>query len=324
MTIKTILCPIDLSPASIPVLSTALAIAQREDAKVTVVHVLEPLLAQASALAFEKGALEQVATNELLTLIGKTAPEVGLEPDTVGHDVRFGEPYEAILAAIEKDDPDLVVMGTRGFRGARKLFFGSTAARVLAKSTRPVLSVPSDGFDPALRGASPAFGLTRIVVAVNFTEVALHAIEPAADLARKWGLPLVLVHIVEHALGLEHWREMLDDHHARRTDRARRELELIARDIPGVPVAVISTGGTPEEAIVEIAGREPGALIALGLPATDDGRSAFQLGSTAYRLLCLTRRPVLIFPVTKTHKGVEKDAALTTAAASGDRRDTAR
>lgn len=319
MTIKTILCPVDLSPASIPVLSTALAIARREDATVTVVHVLEPLLVQASALAFEKGALEQVAANELLTLIGKTAPDAGLDPDAVAHDVRFGEPSEAILEAIEQDDPDLVVMGTQGFRGARKLFFGSTAARVLAKSTKPVLTVPSDGFDPTLREESPAFGLTRIVVAVNFTEAALHAIEPAADLARKWGLPLVLVHIVEHAPGLEHWREMLDDYHAQRTDRARRELELIAREIPGVPVAVISTGGTPEEAIVEIAGREPGTLIALGVSAKGHRRSAFQLGSTAYRLLCLSRRPVLILPAPQAHKRVETDATLASAGTSGDR-----
>ncbi|MBL8300384.1 MAG: universal stress protein [Rhodanobacteraceae bacterium] len=52
-----------------------------------------------------------------------------------------GDPAEVILGAIKKHAADLVVMGTHGRSGLRKLLLGSVASKLLASSPVPVLVV---------------------------------------------------------------------------------------------------------------------------------------------------------------------------------------
>ena len=47
------------------------------------------------------------------------------------------------LAQIPACNADLVVMGTQGSGGAKRLVFGSTTERVLRESPVPVLAVPA-------------------------------------------------------------------------------------------------------------------------------------------------------------------------------------
>jgi nucleotide-binding universal stress UspA family protein len=293
MTVDSILCPVDLSPASATVLRAAMALAREEAAHVTVVHVLEPLLVQASALAYTKDALEKTVTSDLDALIRMSAAEAGVPVGQITRQVCFGEPHDAILAEAAARSPDLIVMGTQGFSGVRKMVFGSTAARVLAKSPVPVLTVPPDAIMSATGDTRHPLGLRRIVVAVDFTEGSMAALEHAAALARRWQLSLVLVHAVEQAPVLERWAELVDEHHERRVERARRELQLFAREIEGVTVTVITLSGKPEDVIARLAEQQPDSLLVIG---GSHKRSALQGASTAYRLLCQTMRPVLVLP----------------------------
>jgi len=52
-----------------------------------------------------------------------------------------GMPHEVIARAARSRKADLVVIGTHGRSGLAKLFLGSVAARVVATSARPVLTV---------------------------------------------------------------------------------------------------------------------------------------------------------------------------------------
>lgn len=56
-------------------------------------------------------------------------------------EVRKGTPYEEILAYIEDEGIDLVVMGTHGKRGLTRVLLGSTAEEVVRRSPVPVLTV---------------------------------------------------------------------------------------------------------------------------------------------------------------------------------------
>jgi nucleotide-binding universal stress UspA family protein len=293
MTVDSILCPVDLSPASAAVLRTAMMLAREEAAHVTVVHVLEPLLVQASALAYTKDALETAVTADLDALIQTSANEAGVPASQITRQVCFGEPHDAILAEAEAQDPDIIVMGTQGFSGMRKMVFGSTAARVLAKSPVPVLAVPPEAIASRTGDPSHPLGLRRIIVAVDFTESSMAALEEAAALARRWQLNLVLVHAVEQPPVLERWAELADEHHERRVERARRELQLFAREIDGVAVTVVTLSGKPEEVIARLAEQQPDSLLVIG---GSHQRTALQGASTAYRLLCQTSRPVLVLP----------------------------
>jgi nucleotide-binding universal stress UspA family protein len=303
MRIRSIVCPVDFSSESRTLVRGALAIARQEGAKVTVVHVLEPLLAEAAALSSEHDWLETKAYKQLDALIVQAVEGSGIDPLTVNRRVRCGEPDAEILAAAAEFHADLIVMGTEALRGVRRLLFGSVAARVLAQTEVPVLALPplADDLLTSTDAAHP-LPLHHFLVAVDFSDTTLIAVMEAADLARRWGASLTLLHVVPDLPDVLHWHDALDEHQRRAIDRARRELELVAREIAGVPVSVLTLAGAPEESIIRVAGEQGSSLVALGLRRSRNGWFAPRPGSTAYRVLSLTNLPVLVVPGTRIGK----------------------
>jgi nucleotide-binding universal stress UspA family protein len=55
--------------------------------------------------------------------------------------VVLGDAAEEILAYINSEGVDLVIIGTHGRKGLERVFFGSVAERVVKKSPVPVLSI---------------------------------------------------------------------------------------------------------------------------------------------------------------------------------------
>ncbi len=56
--------------------------------------------------------------------------------------VREGAPAGVILAAATEANAELIVVGTRGLRGARRLVLGSVSNDLVTRSGRPVVVVP--------------------------------------------------------------------------------------------------------------------------------------------------------------------------------------
>jgi nucleotide-binding universal stress UspA family protein len=297
MIIRSILCPVDFSTESRTLVRAALAIAREEAATVTVLHALEPLLAQAAALAPERDWLEEQAYSEIDALVARAVEGSDIDPLTIERRVRCGEPDAEILAAAAEFGADLIVMGTEALRGVRRMFFGSIAARVMARTTIPVLAIPPHAADLLTPGdGQHRLPLRQILVAVDFSESAMTAVRDAAELARRWGAGLTLLHVVPGLPDIRHWGTSLDEHQRRQIERARRELELVAREIEGVPVVVMTVDGAPEEAIIRVAAEQGSSLVALGLRRSRAAWFAPRPGSTAYRVLSLTRLPVLVLP----------------------------
>jgi nucleotide-binding universal stress UspA family protein len=297
MMIRSILCPIDFSSESCTQVRAALALARQEGATVTVMHALEPLLAQAAAVAPEHHWLEDQAYKEIRKLVALAVDGTGLDGGTVQHRVRCGEPDAEILAAAEEYHADLIVMGTEALRGVRRMFFGSVAARVMARTTVPVLALPPHAVDLLGAWASAGrFPFTHLLVAVDFSESGMLAVRDAAALSRHWGASITLLHVVPGLPDVLHWGEALDEHQRRQILRARHELELVARGIEGVPVSVLTVDGAPDEAIIRLASERGSSLVALGLRRSRAGWFAPRPGSTAYRVLSQTNLPVLVFP----------------------------
>ena len=61
----------------------------------------------------------------------------------LAHHLENGEPCAAILAAIERLRPDLVVVATHGRTGLRYFLMGSIAEKLVQLSPVPVLCVPA-------------------------------------------------------------------------------------------------------------------------------------------------------------------------------------
>jgi nucleotide-binding universal stress UspA family protein len=134
----------DTSSASQAGLTTAVRVAQRLGARVTVVHVRhEPLLAYLVGF----GALYVSSTEELVhtldsledgarSLATRAVAGTGVRWD---FQVRAGPPGREILRAVEQLGADLVVIGSNRHSTVRNALLGSTTAYVTAHSPVPVL-----------------------------------------------------------------------------------------------------------------------------------------------------------------------------------------
>jgi nucleotide-binding universal stress UspA family protein len=297
VTITSILCGVDFSRESLRVLRAAMAIAQQERARLIVLHVLDPLLVQAARIKFEEGLLETAADEDLRALIADAARESNVRQAAVDRRIRVGTPDAEILAEAAEKDADLLVIGTHGFSGVQRMFFGSTATRVLAQTSTPVLALPPEASEPGdVRAAGPLLPLTRLLVAVDFTESCMKAVREAATLAQRWQLALTLLHAVPAGPRLDRWKEFLEADHDRRIAHARYRLQLLAQELSHerLAVRVVAAGGSPEDVIARVAAEERGTLVVMGLG--ERGMLTPSPGSTAYRLLSKTSTPVLILP----------------------------
>jgi nucleotide-binding universal stress UspA family protein len=100
----------------------------------------------------------------------------------------------AILDYATEKGIDLVVMGTHGRRGLRRLLLGSVAEEVVRLAPCPVLTVPERE-----QGASPD-EIERIVVPVDFSEHAKLALAYAVELADAYGAQLHLLHVIDEVI----------------------------------------------------------------------------------------------------------------------------
>jgi universal stress protein A len=129
-TYNKILVAIDLSPEAQLVATRARELAQFYGATLTLIHVVEPLIAMedyelAPALPLEiEKTLEQRAKN----FLGSLVSDIGLgDAETI---VSIGSPKREILAFARDNSCDLIVIGAHGRHGIATLL-GSTANAVL-------------------------------------------------------------------------------------------------------------------------------------------------------------------------------------------------
>jgi len=153
---QTILYATDLSDNSAAALRHAMTVAERFDARVTILHVMPEMDASivgyvATVIGEDRMAeLELEHEKELQETIrekvaGFVKNELGGEKDLRGIadiEVHHGNPVVEILKAADRTDADLLVIGSHGKGRLQYAFLGSVAEKLLNKSTRPILVVP--------------------------------------------------------------------------------------------------------------------------------------------------------------------------------------
>lgn len=144
-----ILVPVDFSPCSEEAFRIALSFARAYQAEVLLLHVvdtksLEALnrlgLAPASDAAKQKKQLHHFARLNARELLARDEAK-GVNIKRLLAD---GCPFEEIARTARVEGVDLVVMGSYGgaVGGVDKIFFGSTAEKVVRTAGCPVLTVP--------------------------------------------------------------------------------------------------------------------------------------------------------------------------------------
>jgi nucleotide-binding universal stress UspA family protein len=143
MEFRHILAPTDFSEYSKKAVASALELAKKFGAKLSILHVVElppypvegyvpPSLA---ATFFED--LERQASQDLAQVVPE-AESAGVE---VARLVTVGSPYRKIIDMAEAEQVDLIVMATAGRTGFSHLVMGSIAERVVRTASCAVLTI---------------------------------------------------------------------------------------------------------------------------------------------------------------------------------------
>jgi nucleotide-binding universal stress UspA family protein len=155
--IHTILHPTDFSESADFAFQVACALAQAHDARIHVLHVGRyPVITPVAGPGPPGPERYREELIEKLRGIRADDPKVHVE-----HQLAFVEdPAAEILRVAQRIGPDLIVMGTHGRTGLRRLLMGSVAAQVVRKAACPVVTVksPLPGTGPCAAAASEAAG----------------------------------------------------------------------------------------------------------------------------------------------------------------------
>jgi nucleotide-binding universal stress UspA family protein len=137
--ISTILAAVDASPRAPAVLAAAREVAGRFGARLHVFRaVYVPPDIPAGAHSSDdrgEGLMRTEAARELRELVGDAPGVVQEEPVLTDE-----PPWRSILAAADRVDADLIVIGSHGYRGLDRIL-GTNAARVVNLGRRSVLVV---------------------------------------------------------------------------------------------------------------------------------------------------------------------------------------
>jgi len=141
---RSILVPMDFSAPSEAALVYAVKLADLSKALIHVCHVI-PVPHVLDAF-YEHGLEQPESVTHIKHKVRKRVKELVLSS---GMDVVLrvhfseGEPTEGVLKEATRLRPDLIVMGTHGWRGMKRFFLGSVAEAVVRGAPCPVLTLRS-------------------------------------------------------------------------------------------------------------------------------------------------------------------------------------
>jgi nucleotide-binding universal stress UspA family protein len=293
LTVRSILCPVDFSEQSRTALAWAAAIAAQRGAELIVVHAIEPLLAQVTIGRLGERLSRVEAGVALREFVAATLPEDGRPGPRLHLQVTEGSPPATILGVARRRSTGLIVMGTHGLGGIRKLLLGSTTEQVLAATRWPVLAVPRRPLGPPANGC-PGLGEKAILLAAGLREHDGPAVQWAADLARERGLRLVLAHVVE-PVAIPRQQAQAVEFEGNRIAFGQQRLARLASRLRALNSGCVVSVGPPAETIAALALEHAAGLVVMGHTGRV-GPAPHHPGALAYRILRVAHVPVLVVP----------------------------
>ncbi len=285
-----------LSEASDPVVGAGLDIARTTGCEVHLVHAY-PMPAIFGDSAFAGATLggnllqPQIAADEEIYRVelGAQLERLGSDLDRLaGLELAIGTPHQLVIETADDLDADLVLLGSSEAAGPLAPLLGSTADRVIRKSTRPVLVV-REGF-------RLPFG--RVLAPVDLSPLSEESLGRGLEILAQLELeeqPAIEALFILSRLDRE------KSHHftPEQVDRfATEELERFLERIDGPYADTLEPRlrcGIPRQEILAYLEQHPADLLILGT----HGRSGFErfiLGSVAADLVRRVEVSVLVVP----------------------------
>ena len=152
---RRILVPVDFAPPSEAAVETAVALARRFGAILSIVHVLDvaspPYVEGATLAALRRDSAARLRDVERKVALAAMRAD---RPPRWRVLLREGATAREILRTAQADRTDLIVIGSHARRGLSRFFLGSTAEEVIRRATCPVVVVKANA--ASLRGRAVA------------------------------------------------------------------------------------------------------------------------------------------------------------------------
>ena len=282
--IDRILWPTDLSTGAGRAFPHAAAFAEWHEAELHVLHVSTDD-EEAGGFPLTKGTLgNYLATGDA------DGPPLALDQLSIRQERRTGaSPASEITAYAAAESIDLIVMGTHGQRGLRRLLIGSVTEEVVRTAPCPVFTIR------AADRPRPARTVRTILAPVDFSEASTLAVRHAKELALTYGAQVTLLHAVEEAAyPSAYGLEAAPLPNSRVVQRVEKSLANLARDEIGYEhVMVEASIGYAPSTILDYAEREAVDLIVIA----SHGRTGLErmlLGSVTERVVRRAPCPVFV------------------------------
>jgi nucleotide-binding universal stress UspA family protein len=277
MSEQQILVPTDLSDCSEAALQYGAMLRDRLNAALTILFADEPgypmnmpelPLAVKERPADEKKKVLALVRGQIEKFIPAPLPEIR---------TTFGPAAEVIVRTAEEIDASLIVMGTRGRSGLKRLMLGSVTESVLSETMRAVVTL-----GPSVK--DPAKPIRTILCPVNFSFVALDALRRAAQIANDGDADLIVLYVAEEkdppmSEKLEEELAAWIEPHLRDQTRYRH---------------MVATGNAAER-VLAIADETGTDLLVMGAQKKMFGESTV-IGGTSERVVRFARCAVLTVP----------------------------
>lgn len=144
MAYQNILVPVDGSETSYAAVKQAVEFAKVFGSKITVVQVLalDPYIAAEYITAAQTNDLIERARTSILKTLEEATSKFNAEGVQVETRLLEGQViHQEIINAAKELNADLIVIGSHGRTGLKKLFLGSVTQNVLGETSIPVLVV---------------------------------------------------------------------------------------------------------------------------------------------------------------------------------------
>jgi nucleotide-binding universal stress UspA family protein len=143
MDIKNILITIDGTPLSVKAVEWGYALSKKLNANAALVHVVNSNMVVGTN---ESGVSPQQIMDELRKegkeIMSRTVQHLGGGSEILEFFAE-GKPHEEVIKTAQDWGADIIVMGSHGRTGIKRLLMGSVAENVLRHSKCPVLVIPS-------------------------------------------------------------------------------------------------------------------------------------------------------------------------------------
>ncbi len=145
---KTILVPLDGSKRAEAILPHVQELAERYEARVVLVRVIEPIAyligPEGMPMVFQEDELEH-RRREVAAYMDAVREDFREKGIAAKVEILQGPVVKAIIDAAERETADLIAIASHGRGGLSQFFYGSVAAGVLQRVDRPLLVVRSRG-----------------------------------------------------------------------------------------------------------------------------------------------------------------------------------